>query len=139
MLVNDDYKDMLSALNDAGVEYLVVGAYALGAHGYPRATGDIDFWVRPSEENAKRAWHAMLAFGTPRSDLSESDFLDPDNVVRIGMPPRCIDLLTSITGVDFDSAWQDRVASEIGGYPVWVLSREHLIANKRAAAEIKTC
>lgn len=78
---------MLLALNDAGVEYLVVGAYALAAHGSPRATGDIDFWVRPDVENAKRVWSALVSFGAPTAEISIDDFSTPDLVYQIGLPP----------------------------------------------------
>ena len=78
---------MLSALNDAGVDYLVVGAYAMAAHGCPRATGDIDFWVRPTEENAARVWRALIAFGAPTSQIALKDFSTPDLVFQFGVAP----------------------------------------------------
>lgn len=135
--VNEDYLDMLSALNDAGVEFLVVGAYALGAHGNPRSTGDIDFWIRPTLENASRVWAALEAFGAPRNDIAEADFVSDDLIFQIGLPPRRIDLLTSISGVEFAEAWEDRVASSLGGVSIWVLSRHHLLQNKLASGRPK--
>lgn len=137
MHVNEDYLDMLSALNDAEAEYLVVGAYALGAHGNPRATGDIDLWVRPTPENARCVWRAYTQFAPPSSDVSEVDFAQRDVVVRIGQPPRCIDLLTSIAGVEFEEAWRARVVTKLGDVPVAVIARKHLLANKRAAGRAK--
>jgi Nucleotidyl transferase of unknown function (DUF2204) len=135
--VNEDYRDMLSALKDAGVEYLVVGAYALAAYGNPRATGDIDFWVRPTEENAKRVWEALTNFRAPRNAVSVSDFAVSDTVFQIGLPPRRIDLITSISGVEFDEAWAERVGAELAGYEVFVLSHRHLVHNKLASGRPK--
>ena len=137
MFLNDDYKDMLSALNEAGVDYLLVGAYALAAHGNPRATGDIDFWVRPTPENAARVWDAIVAFGAPRSGITMDDFTLPDTIFQIGVAPCRIDLITSISGVDFDEAWAERKHTVLDGVQVCVVSVMHLIANKRAAGRPK--
>src|SRR5262245_23266748 len=109
---------MLCALNDAKADYIVVGAYAVAAHGIPRMTGDIDIWVRPTAENAQRVWRALLAFGAPTSRLQPADFCDADIVFQMGLPPHRIDILTSITGVDFDDAWSNRVESELDGVPL---------------------
>lgn len=135
--VNEDYSDMLSALNGAGVEFLVVGAYALGAHGNPRSTGDIDFWVRPTQKNASRVWQALAEFGAPRSGVTKADFAARDTIFQIGVPPRRIDLLTSISGVSFEAAWNEKVASSLGDTRVWVLSRQHLLTNKLASGRPK--
>lgn len=131
-MLNPDYRDMLSAFEDAGVEHLLVGAYALAAHGQPRATGDIDLWVRPSPDNAGRVMQALQTFGAPLSEVSPEDFEKPEVVFQIGVSPRRIDILTSIEGVEFSEAWEDRMEVEIEGVVVPVLSREHLIRNKRA-------
>lgn len=131
-MLNPDYRDMLSAFEDAGVEYLLVGAYALAAHGQPRATGDIDLWVHPSSENAGRVMQALQTFGAPLSEVSPEDFAKPEVVFQIGVTPRRIDILTSIEGVEFAEAWKDRMEVDIEGVVVPVLSREHLIRNKRA-------
>ncbi len=128
---------MLFALNDAKVDYLIVGAFALAAHGNARATIDIDIWVRPSAENAKRVWEALTAFGAPRSKISEEDFLAPDTVFQIGVAPRRIDLLTSISGVEFDSAWGHRRVTTMDGIEFSVLGREDLLANKLASGRPK--
>lgn len=135
--MNPDFRDMLSALNDAGVEFIVVGAYALAAHGNPRATGDIDLWVRPSVENAERVWQALRAFGAPTARVAMTDFATPDIVFQMGAAPRRIDILTSISGVDFEDAWSDRKAVIVDGLPIHVLSRHHLLANKKAAGRPK--
>jgi hypothetical protein len=131
-VLNPDYRDMLSAFADAEVEYLVVGAYALAAHGHPRATGDIDLWVRPTLKNAKRVWRALSAFGAPLSDVQQSDFKEPDTVFQIGVSPRRIDILTTIEGVSFDRAWPERLEIELEGVQVPVIGRAHLIENKQA-------
>src|SRR3990172_7352874 len=117
---------MLSALSAAGAEFLIVGAHALSAHGYPRATGDLDIWVRPTKENADRVWLALEQFGAPRRHLTRDDLCTPDTVFQIGVPPQRIDILTSIDGVDFDEAWVTRKQSEIEGLTVGILGREQL-------------
>lgn len=130
--MNPDFCDMLSALSAAGAEFLVVGAYAMAAHGFPRATGDIDLWVRPTTENAERVWRALADFGAPLGDLTLADLTTPDLVFQIGLPPRRIDLLTSLAWVSFEEAWATRRRVQLGGLPVDVLSRELLIVNKFA-------
>lgn len=130
--MNSDFLDMLSALSGAGAEYLIVGAYAMSAHGYVRSTGDIDIWVRPTRENAVRVWRALQAFGAPTGDLTEDDLSTADIVFQIGMPPRRIDLLTSIAGVEFDVAWPARQLRRVAGRELPCLSRELLIQNKQA-------
>ena len=130
--MSPDFKDLLSSFNARGVEYLVVEAYALAAHGRVRATGDLDVWVRPEPVNAKRVIEALAAFGAPLQDLTESDLARPGLVFQIGLAPLRIDILTSIDGVDFDEAWAKRVSTRFADQPVSVLSAEHLIRNKRA-------
>lgn len=124
---------MLSALSGAGADYLVVGAYALAAHGYVRATGDLDLWIRPTPENAARVYEALRRFGAPLRDVSVQDLHTPDLVVQIGLPPRRIDLLTSIDGVAFDAAWQRRDERTVSGLLVPLLHRDDLVQNKRAS------
>jgi len=131
-MLNADYRDMLSALSAAGVEFLVVGAYALAAHGLPRATGDIDFWVRPSPENADRVLAALREFGAPLGELTRDDLSRSGTVFQIGVAPRRIDLLTAIDGVEFDAAWSNRELRKVDGLSIPVLSREDLLRNKRA-------
>ncbi len=131
-MLNPDYRDILSALREEGVEYLVVGAYALAVHGLPRATGDIDLWIRPDVDNASRVGRALMKFGAPLSDLKETDLSTPGIVFQIGVAPSRIDILTSIDGVEFADAWKDRVEVEVEGINVKVLSRKHLMINKKA-------
>jgi len=123
---------MLSALSEAGAEYLLVGAYALAVHGHPRATGDIDIWVRPTPENAGRVLRAVARFGAPVRDLSATDLATPGTVFQIGVPPRRIDLMTSIDGVEFDAAWTGRHQARVGDLDVPVIGRSDLVRNKRA-------
>ncbi len=137
MLLNSDFKDMLSALNEANADYLVVGAYALAAHGYPRATGDLDIWVKPSSENAVRVWHALAAFGAPMSNLTPNDLSCRGIVFQIGVVPCRIDVLTSISGVEFETAWQNRVTVQIENIEIRVIGRHDLLINKRASGRAK--
>lgn len=135
--MNPDFRDMLSALCDAGADFLVVGAYALAAHGFPRATGDLDIWVRPTPENAVRVWTALRQFGAPMSRISMDDFHTPDIVYQIGVAPRRIDILTSVTGLTFDAAWPNRRTVQIEGLSVGFLGRSDLVENKRATGRPK--
>jgi hypothetical protein len=131
--MNPDFLEMLSALSAAGAEFLVVGAHALAAHGRPRATGDLDLWVRPTAENADRVYAALRRFGAPLHDLQPGELASPDLVFQIGVAPARIDLLTSISGVTFEEGWATRITVPIGGLQVPVIGRDRLIQNKRAA------
>lgn len=128
---NDDYHDMLYALKNAGAEFLVVGGYAMAAHGLLRGTKDIDIWVRATPENAKRVISALIEFGAPLNGINESDFAVPGSIYQIGVAPVRIDLLTKIAGIDFDSAWLSKIDSELFDVPVPVIGRDALILNKR--------
>ena len=137
--LNDDFKDVLAELIEAGADFLVVGAHALAAHGIPRATGDLDVLVRPTAENAELVWRALLRFGAPLQahGLKPVDFAKPEVVYQMGLPPRRIDLLTSISGVSFETAWSHRVERAVAGLRLAFISRADLLANKRAAARPK--
>ena len=135
--MNSDFRDILSAFIAEGVEFLLVGAYALAAHGVPRATGDIDLWVRPSPENATRVWTALAKFGAPVSNLSTADLTTPGLIYQIGIRPRRIDVITSIDGIEFHEAWLNRTEVLIDGLMIPVLGRTDLIRNKRAAGRPK--
>ena len=104
--MNPDFLDLLAALMRADARFLIVGAHAMAVHGVPRATGDLDVWIRPDPENAERVWAALTEFGAPLRafDLSQADLTAQGVVFQMGEPPRRIDLLTSITGVDFEQA-----------------------------------
>jgi hypothetical protein len=137
--LNDDFRDVIAALGAAGVDFLVVGAHALAAHGLPRATGDIDLFVRPEAENAARVLQALRDFGAPvdTHGVTAMDFQQPDMVYQIGVPPRRIDLMTAISGVSFDEAWQDKLAITVDGLTFFVIGRDALIRNKRATGREK--
>ena len=135
--MNPDFADILSALSAAGVEFLIVGAHALAAHGVPRATGDLDIWIRPTPDNAARTLRALAAFGAPLSDLSIEDLTRPDTVFQMGVPPARIDILSGITGVDFADAWDRRVTVRLAEGEVAVLSKADFIANKAAVGRPK--
>ena len=135
--MNRDFVEMLSALSAANADFLLVGAHALSVYGIPRSTGDMDLWVRPTPENATRVWRALEAFGAPLAELTAQDFARPDTVVQFGVPPNRIDLLTALSALDFDRAWERRLSVRVEGLDVPVISREDFIANKRAVGRPK--
>jgi predicted nucleotidyltransferase len=130
--MHSDFSALLRALSDAGVRFLVVGGYAVMEYTEPRYTKDLDIWLAPGEENAHAAWQALAAFGAPVAEITPHDLTQPDLVYQIGITPVRIDLMTSITGVQFEEAWQRRTERNVGGVRVAILSIEDLIANKRA-------
>jgi predicted nucleotidyltransferase len=136
-VLNSDYKEMLQVLLDNGVKFLLVGAYAMGAHGYPRATGDIDIWVEPSAENSERIYRAMIEFGAPLHEIDATTFAKPDIVFQIGVAPRRVDIITTISGVGFDDAYQQRQTVAMEGLSIPILSLDDLIRNKRATGRDK--
>ena len=135
--MNQDFRDLLAEFNARQVEFLLVGAHALAAHGHVRATQDLEVWVRPSPENAKRVIEALRAFGAPLRDLTEDDLSTPGVVFQIGVEPIRIDVLTAIDGIGFDEAWADRLMLKFADQGVCVLSKEHLIKNKLAAGRLQ--
>ena len=132
MKLQKDLREFIESLNSRKVEFIVVGAHAVAFHGHPRFTGDIDFLVRPTPENASRVVAAVRAFGFRDASLTSDDFTRPGVVVQLGVVPNRIDLLTSISGVSFEEAWNDRVPGEIDGLPVAFLSLGSLLKNKEA-------
>jgi len=137
--VNEDFRDLLAALLGAEARFLVVGAHAMAVHGVPRATGDLDVWIARDPTNVGRVWGALMRFGAPVAALGvkQDDLTSSDRVVQIGLPPRRIDILTSISGVEFDEAWPDRVTHEVDGLAVPFLGRAALVRNKRATGRTK--
>lgn len=137
--MNDDFRDLLAALLEAGARFLVVGAHAMAVHGVPRSTGDLDVWIVADAGNAERVWTALLRFGAPVAAMGvrRDDLTRPDVVVQIGLPPRRIDILTSITGVAFEDAWADRATHEVDGLAIPFLGRAALVRNKRATGRAK--
>lgn len=137
MLFNPDFKEMLLALSVAKIDFLLVGAYAVAAHGHPRATGDLDLWVRPDAETAPRVYRVLAEFGAPLHDLTIGDLAKPGMVFQIGVEPSRIDILTAISGVAFDHAWENRLQINMDGIDLCVLGRTDLIVNKRACGRPK--
>lgn len=137
--MNEDFRDLLAALLGAQARFLVVGAHALAVHGVPRATGDLDVWIARDPANADRVHSALVRFGAPVAaiGLTREDLTHPDKVVQIGLPPRRIDVLTSISGVEFDEAWPARVTHEVEGLSVPFLGRDALVRNKRASGRTR--
>lgn len=136
-MLNKDYKDILLSLLKHQVKFLVVGAYAMAGHGYPRATGDIDFWVEPSPKNAKKVYQALLEFGAPKQHFEISDFKKKGNVLQIGVAPRRIDIITEISGVDFETAWNNRLYTKFGKIKCPILNLKELIKNKKSTGRDK--
>jgi hypothetical protein len=136
-MLNRDYKDILRAFTDEKVEFLLVGAYAMAAHGYPRATVDIDIWVKRSRTNAAAIMRAIKHFGAPLHDLTAADLQKDNMVFQIGVAPRRIDIITSVSGLAFDQAFASSVEATIGGITLRVLSLDDMIRNKRAIGRIK--
>ena len=132
MPTNPDFSDLFSELSAAGAEFIVVGAYAVMFYAAPRYTKDLDIWVRPGRENAERVYRALAAFGAPLEQLAVEDLEVEGTIFQLGMAPNRIDIVTSITGVDFASAWQRRMPTTYGGVAIHVLSIDDLMTNKRA-------
>ena len=133
MNLNPDFFDMIAALQEEDADFLVVGAFAMAAHGVPRATGDLDLWVRPHRRNAERVMRALLRFGAPvaSANLTAEDLVNPAMVFQMGRPPRRIDVITGIDGLSFDEAWPNRLVLEVEGREVPFLGRGELLRNKR--------
>jgi predicted nucleotidyltransferase len=128
-----DFREFLRLLSAHGVEYLVVGGYAVGDHGYPRATADLDLWIALRPENAERVTAAAREFGFDMPEIQPGVFLEPDRIVRMGVPPMRIELLTTLSGVEFDACYARREVATLEGVEVSVMALEDLKANKRAA------
>jgi len=137
--VNRDFLEFLNALVRAEVRFLVVGAHAMAVHGVPRATGDLAVWVSPTPDNAERTWAALVEFGAPVDTigLSKADLTSSDLVVQLGVVPQRIDLLTSVTGLEFDQAWATRQLQRIDDVELPFLGFDSLLQNKRATARSK--
>lgn len=136
-MLNEDYKEILQCLAGENVKFLLVGAYALAAHGYPRATMDIDIWVMPSPDNAQAILRALARFGAPLHELTTDDLLKNDTVFQIGVAPRRIDIITGASGLEFEETFQHSTEVEIEGLKIHIPSIEDLIRNKRASGRTK--
>jgi hypothetical protein len=137
MMLNEDYKEMLQFLADEKVKFLLVGAYALAVHGYPRATMDIDIWVLPSPENAQAVLRALDRFGAPLHGLTTADLQKDDTIFQIGVAPRRIDIITGASGLRFTEAFANSSVIDIDGLDVHIPSVDDLIRNKKASGRTK--
>ena len=136
-MLNEDYKEMLQILLNNKIKFLIVGAYAMGAQGYPRATGDFDIWVEPSPENSKKVYNSLAEFGAPLEQINTETFIKKGIIFQIGVVPRRVDILTFIDGVKFDKAYKNKENIEIEGITIPFLSKENIIKNKKATGREK--
>lgn len=134
-MIDRDLRELLLALNAHEVEYLIVGGYAVGAHSEPRATKDLDIFIRADEENSVAVYRALAEFGAPLKGLTPDSFRgETASFFQIGVPPSRIDILQSIDGITFDEAWSGRIDGTVDGdVPTHFISRQHLIQNKLAS------
>jgi predicted nucleotidyltransferase len=135
--LHPDFRDFLRLLNSHRVEYLVVGGYAVGYHGYPRATGDLDIWIALSEDNAEMTAKTLHDFGMPEREITKDLFTQENKVIRMGVPPVRIEVITSASGVDFEQCYKHREVIDMDGVPVNFISLDDLKTNKRACARHK--
>jgi hypothetical protein len=136
-MLNEDYRDMLLALSDETVRFILVGAYALAAHGYPRATMDIDIWVMPSPDNAKAVLRALHNFGAPLHNITKEDLQKDGTIFQIGVAPRRIDIITAASGLQFENTYQNSILVNIEGIDVRIPSIDDLIINKKATGRTR--
>jgi hypothetical protein len=132
-----DFREFLQLLQSKEIEYLVVGGYAVGYHGHPRATGDMDVWIALHEQNALRLVDALEEFGFAQSELRKELFLEKEKVIRMGVPPMRLEILTSIDGVTFEDCYTRRVVADFGDVQVNFISRSDLLRNKRSSGRHK--
>lgn len=135
--LSNDLREFIHLLNTKNVRYVIVGAWALAFHGRPRYTGDLDVFVARDPANADRLMSVIDAFGFGQTDIEREDFLQEDYVIQLGQAPNRLDLLTGISGLTFEEAWQERESGNLSGIDVNFISREHLIRNKQAAGRDK--
>lgn len=137
MVLNEDFKEFIALLNDNQVKYLVVGGYAIAFYGHPRYTKDLDFWIWPDPENAVKMAKTLRDFGFSSLGIQASDFLSIDNVIQLGQPPNRIDLITSVSGLDFETAFSSRTEEIFEGLPINFVSFDDLVKNKTASGRLQ--
>lgn len=137
MDLNKDFREFIAALNANDVDYLLVGGYAVGFHGYPRFTQDLDIWVRPTEKNARKVLQALIDFGFPSTRLTINDFLSPDTEFQMGYPPFRMDVMNSIEGVQFENCFKRRSYVDFDGVSISVIGLNDLKKNKKATGRKK--
>ena len=132
-----DFKEFLQLLNSKEVEYLVIGGYAVGYHGYPRSTGDMDVWISINEKNALKMVNALKEFGFEIPGLKKDIFLNEEKIIRMGVPPMRLEIITTIDGVGFEKCFKNRVIADFGSFKVNFISKDDLLINKRASGRPK--
>lgn len=128
-----DFKEFLQLLNSKKIEYLIIGGYAVGYHGYPRATGDLDIWIAVNDRTALKMVEVMKEFGFNPPELQKELFLKEQKVIRMGVPPMRLEILTSIDGVDFQPCFKNRLVADFGDFQVNFISKSDLLINKCAS------
>ena len=136
-ILPQDFRDFLKLLNAKRIKYLLIGGYAVGYYGYPRATADMDIWIAVSEDNAKKMTQVIKEFGMDTPELNENFFLKPGKMVRIGYPPIRIEILTEVSGVKFEKCYARRKEVKIDGVTVKLISLADLLKNKKASGRYK--
>ena len=136
MKVHPDFNDFVATLNNSKVEYVIIGSFALAYHGYPRATGDIDFWIRPSPLNLRALRNALYDFGFKEPDISDNDLIS-GQIIQLGYPPVRIDLITILDGLSDQEIWDGREKGKFGDHDVFYLGRDAFIKNKRVLGRYK--
>ncbi len=131
-MLSNDFKEFVALLNKHDVQYLIVGGYAVAIHGYPRYTKDLDIWIALSPENADKILKALDDFGFGELNLTAEDFTEPDQIIQLGFPPNRIDIITSLTGVDFLSCYDTKLVVNLGGIDILIIDRVNLKKNKLA-------
>lgn len=137
MELDQDFKEFIQLLNANKVQYIIVGGYAVSFHGFPRYTGDIDFWIKPNPENAEKLEQTLIQFGFGSLDIDKEDFLKEDYVIQLGYPPNRIDIMTGVSGLNFDECWKEKQTLEVGEETLNFISLHHLKINKRATGRDK--
>ncbi len=132
-----DFKEFLKLLNEKGVRYLLIGGYAVGYHGYPRATNDMDIWIAVHPDNAERIVTVLREFGFDLPELTPDLFLQKDKIIRMGNPPMRLEISTGISGVEFEESYTSRIVDTLDGVEVNIIDLPHLKANKKAAGRLK--
>jgi len=135
--LSPDFKEFLKLLNENNVRYLLVGGYAVAFHGYPRTTGDMDIWIAFDPTNASKVTKALREFGFSETALREELFTNPKNVIRMGIPPYRIEVLTTVDGIEFESSFTNRIIENVDGVEISIISKQDLIANKLSAGRNK--
>ena len=136
-MLNEDYREMLFLLLEEKVDFILVGAYALGVHGLPRATGDIDIWIKPDNSNSTKVYKSLLKFGAAVDQINEIEFANKGTIFQIGVIPRRIDLITQIDGVEYEEADKEKIFVDVEGLKIPVISIQKLIQNKLATGREK--